>query len=72
VNFAAVESVVCKIENFSFDSVAHRHEKRVDKYLSLDFFYLESFFMLVTYQQQRFDQLQKAFHHQKSLRQILF
>ncbi len=28
--------------------------------------------MFVTYKQQRLDQLQKAFHHQRSLRHILF
>jgi hypothetical protein len=55
-----------------FNSVAHRHEKRINECLSFDFFYFESFVMFVTYQQQRFNQLQKAFHHQRNLKQILF
>ncbi len=66
---------ICKIENIWFNSTVlliSSTWKRINECLSLDFFFLESFVMLVTYQQQRFDQLQETFHHQRSLRQILF
>ncbi len=47
-------------------------KKRSYECLSLDFSWIKSFVVSLTHQQQCFDQLQKAFHHQRSMKHILF